>query len=163
MGNTPSVAEEIDVQGLNNPNAMEIPLNHMGTMVPLTRGVKMPMNALSAMYINGDLLGIPCSTIPAKSAYLTQPDLVPPELHPTPLQLTRFHPTWIDRFPCSGMRDRLITFMELFDEEDFIRDLFCMESFRIEPGGDAWNPNSWTVCEPFATKWGFLLDSTRHT
>lgn len=118
------------------------------------------MNIWSALYVNGDFLGIACSTLPAISPALVHPELVPVDLHPTPLQLTNYHPTWIDRFPFPHMRDRLISLLAVVDGEDFIRDIFCMESFQIKRGGNPWDPKAWIICKSFAAKWGFLFDHT---
>jgi hypothetical protein len=114
------------------------------------------MNVWTALYLNGSMMGLNCSTAyPAKS----QPvgSSVPSTLQPTALQLITIHPIWIDRFPFPDMRDNLINAVSLVEEEDFLRDLFCMSSFEIKAGGAPWDPNSWVIGEAFCAKWGFLF------
>ena len=55
------------------------------------------------------------------------------------------HPTWIDHFPFPRMRDNLINAISLVEEEDFLRDLFCMASFDIKRGRELWDPNAWII------------------
>lgn len=45
----------------------------------------------------------------------------------------------------------------MLDEEEFLRDLFGMESFTVEAGRAGWDPGAWRVGREFARKWGFLF------
>jgi Domain of unknown function (DUF3425) len=117
---------------------------------------EMPMNVWTALYLNGSMMGLGCSTsYPAKSKP-AGPN-IPESLHPTPLQMIAIHPLWIDKFPFPVMRDNLISAIGLVEEEDFLHDLFCMNSFEIKPGGATWDPNSWIIQKGFYDKWGFLF------
>lgn len=117
---------------------------------------EIPMNVWTAMYINGSMMGLGCSTsYPVKSKPMDSS--IPDSLQPTPLQLITIHPQWIDRFPFPRMRDNLINAISLVDEEEFMHDLFCMSSFDIKPGGAPWDPNAWIIKEAFQAKWGFLF------
>ncbi|KAH8700116.1 hypothetical protein BGW36DRAFT_424953 [Talaromyces proteolyticus] len=117
---------------------------------------EMPMTVWAALYLNGSMMGLGCSTCyPAKS--LPAQPHIPESLHPTALQLYSIHPLWIDRFPFPRMRDNIIHLMGLIDEEEFIKDIFCMMSFKIKPGGASWDPNAWVIGKEFGRKWGFLF------
>jgi hypothetical protein len=118
----------------------------------------MPMTVWAALYINGSIMGLSCSTsFPSKSKPAASN--VPVILHPTALQLYSIHPLWIDRFPFPRMRDNLITLIGLLEEEEFLQDLFCMSSFKIKSGGASYDPNAWTISKSFCAKWGFLFTS----
>lgn len=142
-----------------SPDASLIPVQAFVGSNMLNRNileVEMPMTVWAALYINGSMMGLTCSTTyPAKSRPL-DPSL-PNTLQPTALQLITIHPTWIDRFPFPGMRDNLINAISIVEEEDFLRDLFCMSSFKIKPGGESWDPSAWSIGEEFGAKWGFLF------
>lgn len=119
--------------------------------------VEIPPTVFAALWDNGALLGLACSTcVPAKSR--PPGPHVPTALRPTQLQLTTTHPIWIDRFPSPRMRDRMIVAMDGgMDEEEFLRDLFSMDSFSIRPGRAGWDPEAWRIEPSFAMKWGFLF------
>ncbi|KAF2734591.1 hypothetical protein EJ04DRAFT_493316 [Polyplosphaeria fusca] len=115
-----------------------------------------PITVFSALFQNGQLLGLTCSTtVPGKSSPVAVE--VPETLHPTMLQLTTIHPMWIDRFPMAKFRDNLISLMGIMDGDDFLKDIFMMPSFTIKEGCAAWDPQGWTVDKDFAEKWGFLF------
>ena len=117
---------------------------------------EVPPSVFSALFDNGVMMGLTCgSVVPAKSTRVG-PE-IPDSLHPTALQLTTIHPRWIDRFPFPKMRDNLITLNNIIDEEEFLRDLFSMESFSIKPVMPGWDPSSWVVGKAFAAKWGYLF------
>lgn len=67
------------------------------------------------------------------------------------------HPRWIDRLPFPKMRDRLIELRGVVDEEEILGDLFTMPSWRIEEGGESWEPSAWKMEEGWAAKWGWLM------
>jgi hypothetical protein len=148
----PSLRREMSLVS-NSPVASLVPM-------PPTKGshveVELPMNVWTALYMNGSIMGLSCSTVyPAKSRPVDPS--IPSTLQPTALQLITIHPPWIDRFPFPEMRDNLINAIGLVEEEDFLRDLFCMGSFEIKPGGAPWDPNAWIIGEAFREKWGFLF------
>lgn len=114
------------------------------------------MTVFSALYINGEILGLSCSTtVPMKSAP-AGPN-VPPSLRPTELQMVTIHPGYIDRFPFPRVRDSMISLSGIFDEEEFVRDVFCMPSFEIVPGKAPWDASAWKITEGFIEKWGILF------
>lgn len=115
-----------------------------------------PMTVYSALYINGEILGLTCgTTIPGKSTP-AGPN-VPLPLHPTQLQLMTIHPRWIDRLPFPKVRDSMITLSGIMDDEEFVKDVFTMPSFEIVPGRMPWDPTAWKILKVFADKWGYLF------
>ena len=100
-------------------------------------------------------MGLTCGTVvPAKSPPCPE---IPEPLRPTALQLTTIHARWIDRFPFPKMRDNLISLSGIIEEEEFLRDLFSMQSFSIQPSKPGWDPNAWSIGKAFAEKWGYLF------
>jgi hypothetical protein len=69
----------------------------------------------------------------------------------------------MDRLPFPRMRDSLIKLIGAIDEEDLLRDLFTMPSWRIEPSvrgrgmEAAWDPRAWKMEREWAVKWGWLM------
>ncbi|ETN39820.1 uncharacterized protein HMPREF1541_06046 [Cyphellophora europaea CBS 101466] len=117
---------------------------------------EVPLTVFAALYNTGAMLGLTCGcVVPAKSAPCA-PD-IPASLHPSALQLTTLHQTWIDRFPFPKMRDNMISLNRIFNEEEFLCDLFNMHSFDIKPGGACWDPSAWIIGRDFSKKWGFLF------
>lgn len=47
----------------------------------------------------------------------------PPSLHPTSLQMSLPHASWINTLPFPAMRDNLITWQHLFNHSEFLNDL----------------------------------------
>lgn len=45
----------------------------------------------------------------------------------------------------------------VLDEEAFLGDLFCMESFVIKVGGKVWEGADWTLGREFEKRWGWLF------
>ncbi|KAK3716138.1 hypothetical protein LTR37_006583 [Vermiconidia calcicola] len=112
-----------------------------------------PITVFAALYLNGRILGLECSTSAAFKSPPASPD-VPLSLQPTRTQLSTVHFGGIDRFPFPKMRDNLI---HLTNEEEFSKDLFTMPSFEIRPGAMPWDARAWTMEKPFADKWSFLF------
>ncbi|KIW06812.1 uncharacterized protein PV09_02492 [Verruconis gallopava] len=111
---------------------------------------------LSALFENGNILGIACgASFPSKSK-LAGPD-VPPSLRPTLLQLSTVHWQWIDRLPFPEARDEIIIQSSNFNEEEFLWDIFNMPTFTLTPGLRAWDPNAYRMHPQFKSKWGFLF------
>lgn len=114
-----------------------------------------PLTVYTALFQNGEMMGLKCGFIvPYKSP--KQGPHVPASLQPTALQLTTFHVPWIDRFPFRKMRDNFIGLTGIIDEDEFLRDLFTMDSLSIRPGGLGYDPASWTMGREFGKKWGYL-------
>jgi Domain of unknown function (DUF3425) len=132
-------------------------LSSIGQAPTLSYELPYHITVLSALIINGEVLGLSCCTaVPAKSSPASLD--VPLSLHPTPTQLLTVHSTGIDRFPFPKMRDNLINMSGIIDEEEFGRDLFMMPSFSITPGGAPWDARAWKIEKGhFADKWGFLF------
>lgn len=117
---------------------------------------QIPISVYTALFNNGKMLGLTCGfVIPSKSSPCEAH--IPEALHPTPLQLTTLHQLWIDRFPFPKMRDNMISLNRIFHEEDFLEDLFNMQSFEIRPGGKCWDPSAWKMGKIFGQKWGYLF------
>lgn len=56
------------------------------------------------------------------------------------------------------MRDSLIRLVGVIDEEELIRDVFTMPSWRIEGGEkSAWEPGKWRMEREWREKWGWLM------
>ncbi len=55
------------------------------------------------------------------------------------------------------MRDNLITLTGIMDEDEFLKDMFSMESFSIKPGNPSWDPAGWVMEKRFSKKWGYLF------
>ena len=115
-----------------------------------------PLTVLSALFINGKVLGMTCGTPIAAKSSPASPD-VPLSLQPTPTQLLTVHFRVIDRFPFPKMRDNFINMSAIIDDEEFSSDIFTMPSFSITPGGAPWDPGAWKMEKAFADKWGFLF------
>jgi hypothetical protein len=115
-----------------------------------------PPTVFSALYINGEILGLSmCESIPSRSPPVSSD--VPVPLRPTTTQLLTIHSTGIDRFPFPKMRDNTINLSAIIDVEEFSRDLFTIPSFTITAGTATWDPRAWKIEKPFAEKWGFLF------
>lgn len=114
------------------------------------------MNVYAALYMNGQIMGLECTICAPILSTPVGPD-VPLPLHPTEMQLTLKHFTWLDRFPFPKFRDNIITLGGIFDEEDFIADLFLQDSFQLRPEGKSWDPLDWKVGSGFMKKWGYLF------
>ncbi|KAH8647577.1 hypothetical protein BGZ60DRAFT_423649 [Tricladium varicosporioides] len=112
----------------------------------------------SALFHNGVLLGLPCSTA-SISRSLPPASHIPPSLWPSKLQLETVHYQWIDRFPLPRLRDRMIELSDEFSTEDFLADMFSTtESFSLEAGKESWDESAWSIGDRFRSKWGFLFD-----
>lgn len=61
--------------------------------------------------------------------------------------------------PFADARDELIIQSGNFDEEDFLYDVFNMETFYLKPGRKAWDPKAYTIAPEFQNKWGHLFPS----
>ncbi|OBT84341.1 hypothetical protein VE02_07261 [Pseudogymnoascus sp. 03VT05] len=128
-----------------------------------------PPTVYAALFTNGLILSLPCayaSPLPSRSPPCPE---APPDLQPTALQLSTPHARWIDRFPFPRMRDNFILMtvgeeegvgaagLGVLDQEAFIGDLFCLESFVIREGGQAWDSADWTIGKRFQERWGWLF------
>ncbi|KAH7064013.1 hypothetical protein BKA63DRAFT_525658 [Paraphoma chrysanthemicola] len=121
-----------------------------------------PLSVFSALYLNGSILGLTCAVCISSRSPHPSPNH-PPSLHPTELQLQVVHPRWFDRLPFPRMRDTLIRLIGAIDEEELVRDLFTMPSWRIETGerrdgtDAAWDPRAWKMEKEWEVKWGWLM------
>lgn len=115
------------------------------------------LTAYAALYNNGRILGLRCSLDTIAVSAVPDTAIVPLSLRPSLLQLTVPHHTWIDRFPLQAFRDNMISMAGIFDEEDFLADIFEMESLHIKPGAASWDPEAWTLGLAFSGKWGYLF------
>ncbi|KAJ4363081.1 hypothetical protein N0V83_010201 [Neocucurbitaria cava] len=115
-----------------------------------------PFTVFSALYINGKILGIRCATTYSSRTPPPTPD-IPLPLHATDTQRLILHPRWFDRFPFPKMRDSLIKLQGVIDEEELVKDIFTMPSWRIVEGRACWDPRAWKMEREWATKWGWLM------
>ncbi len=114
------------------------------------------LTVCSALHANGVMQGISClSPLPR----FTPPgdDHLPLPLHPTPLQMTKFHNPYIDCFPMAKLRDNLLIWNDVVSEEEFCSDLITSNSFLIK-GSHSWDPAAWIVFPAFKKKWWFLIE-----
>jgi hypothetical protein len=93
------------------------------------------------------------------------PEVPPPSLVPTPLQLSVPHDMWIDMLPHGTMRDNAIRMMGTFDVDELCCDLVGghfkgrndLDLKGILVWSDPWCVSGWEVTEGFLKNWGFLL------
>jgi Domain of unknown function (DUF3425) len=147
---TSSVFDELFVEiPVTAPSTPPVPIDQRAFPTP-------QLSVFAALWDNGAILGIACSSeFTWKSKHVASD--IPVALHPTPLQQMKVHFTWIDRFPFPQMRDNMITLSGVFNEEDFLEDLFKQPSFTLKPGGLSWDPAAWKIAQEFGTKWGYLF------
>jgi len=120
------------------------------------RHLKAPrVDIIMALEVCGSLLGLVCGQIISRSS--RQPPNVPDVLHPTPLQLTTPHYSWIDRLPFPRMRDNLILLAHTINLEELLQDFFDMETFTVNAGSLPWDPTAWRMSPEFRAKWGYLF------
>ena len=117
--------------------------------------IEVPLTVYSALYNNGVILGLTCATVmPQRSKPAPH---APRSLQPTKLQLEAVHLPWIDRFPLPRFRENFIRKEAEINEEEFLFDMFNLDSFNLRPGRQGWDEDAWVVHRNFASKWGFLL------
>lgn len=123
---------------------------------PTTTQLVIQPNVFTALFLNGEMLGLTCSAdLAGKSLSPTSSTPIP--LRPTNSQLTTVHYQWIDRFPFPKLRDSLIRLQGVVDLQDFLNDIFVMPSFEIKPGAETWEPRAWKMEGAWARKWGWLF------
>lgn len=97
------------------------------------------------------------------------PSTLPPNLAPTPLQLSTPHPFWIDIIPLGKLRDNMILAEGSYDNDDMCNDIVgglwdgfndC-ESRGLVAWNNPWEISGWEVSEGFFKKWGWLLKGCR--
>lgn len=108
-------------------------------------------SAYAALFENGQLLGLSCSTV-NRSRSLYDSTNLPQYLHPSELQRKTVHAEWIDRFPFPYMRDACISLLDKAGEEEFLADLFRLSSFTILRGCASWDPAGWVITTTFKEK-----------
>ncbi|PVH75834.1 hypothetical protein DL98DRAFT_536265 [Cadophora sp. DSE1049] len=134
--------------------------SYSASMIPISLDhalLPLPNHTIySALFHNGVILGLPCGSARVSKS---QPALrhVPEPLRPTPIQLQYVHFDWIDRFPMSDFRDKMITYSDSLSIEGFLADLFTAPSFSLSPGCASWDPNAWRATEDFKSKWSCLF------
>ncbi|KAI0555628.1 hypothetical protein F4679DRAFT_519263 [Xylaria curta] len=87
---------------------------------------------------------------------------LPEALIPTETQITVRHHPYIDLFPFSGLRDKLILLEGTIDEDELCADLGGKNSTTEHTGlvvwGDPCDPMAWELSEYVVIKWAFLLN-----
>ncbi|KAH6612150.1 hypothetical protein C7974DRAFT_91994 [Boeremia exigua] len=122
----------------------------------LSTQLTLPMTVWTALFLNGQILSIPCSAIIASKSSPSTPS-TPITLRPTASQLTTVHFQWIDRLPFPKLRDSLIKLQSVVDMDEFLNDIFVAPSFKIRKGGESWDARAWSMEAGWAQKWGWLF------
>jgi hypothetical protein len=144
---------------IRNPENMTPEVSYTETIDPMIDNHLFTIPGFSlcaALHNNARLQGISCLLPTARTSPPATLDL-PLTLHPTPLQMTRIHLPYIDCFPIPKLRDKLIIWNGLVDEEDFCADFLGTNSFVVS-GMQSWDPAGWVVDRTFKEKWRFLLE-----
>jgi hypothetical protein len=132
----------------------ESPLSSDHRLLPLPEH-----NLYSALFHNGVILGLACSTSSIATSSPASAH-IPAPLRPTLLQTQIVHFQWIDRIPLPHVRDKMIHHMDRWSAEEFLGDIFSTTSFAIKPGRMSWDPTAWEVSRGFREKWRLLFDDT---
>ncbi|KAF2963633.1 hypothetical protein GQX73_g9943 [Xylaria multiplex] len=86
---------------------------------------------------------------------------LPKSLLPTETQITARHHPYIDIFPFSNLRDKLILSQGTVDEDELCADLGGKNSTTEHTGlivwNDSWDPMGWELSEYVAIKWARLF------
>ncbi|KAI9929503.1 hypothetical protein MW887_000976 [Aspergillus wentii] len=116
----------------SSPSSDKIPpsLTLNQVLIPTTTTTpiigQVPLTVWAALWQNGAMMEISCSVCIPSVSKPVDATIIPASLHPTDLQLTTIHHSWIDRFPFPKMRDNMTTLTSVIDENEFLQDLFCM-------------------------------------
>lgn len=128
-----------------DPDSELLPANLYSPLPsPTTTQLVIPLNVFTALFLNGNILGLICGAELAGKSLPSTPS-TPIPLRPTYSQLTTVHYQWIDRFPFPKLRDSLIRLQGVIDQQDFLNDIFVMPSFQIESGAESWDPRAWKM------------------
>ncbi|KAF2999736.1 hypothetical protein E8E13_004389 [Curvularia kusanoi] len=133
------------------PNNVHAPIS-----LASTAQLSLPLNVFTALFLNGQILGIVCSTTMASKSPPPTAS-IPLSLRPTASQLTTVHFQWIDRLPFPKLRDSLIRLQGVVDLDEFLNDIFVAPSFSIRRGAESWDPRAWSMEGVWAKKWGWLF------
>ncbi|KAI0968073.1 hypothetical protein F4678DRAFT_232758 [Xylaria arbuscula] len=157
-----------------------LPSNHDGTNLPAIFFPLSPdhrlivliqLNAFRAMLTNMALLSIierlptECGMVLYAKDFPPPPDVLPPSLQDTWLQQNTPHDLWVDTFPFPKMRDNLLSYDGIIDEDDLCADVMggLFEGFDdialngLLVWGEPWSEEGWEVTPGFIKRWGFLL------
>jgi hypothetical protein len=169
LENTSSGSQNEDIGGVgltildtspispHDSNTELIPANLYSSLPSPTRTqLILPLNVFTALFLNGNILGLVCGAELAGKSLPPTPSM-PIPLRPTHIQLTAVHYQWIDRFPFPKLRDSLISLQGVIDQQDFLSDIFIMPSFEIRTGAESWDPRAWKMEGAWARKWGWLF------
>jgi hypothetical protein len=132
--------------------------NNLNAPIPLLLPdqLTLPLNVWTALFQNGQILSIVCSTTMASKSPPPTAS-TPLSLRPTASQLTTVHFQWIDRLPFPKLRDSLIRLQGVVDLDEFLNDIFVAPSFSIRKGAESWDPRAWSMEGAWAKKWGWLF------
>ena len=94
------------------------------------------------------------------------PENAPSPLHPTYLQKSISHESWVDVIPYPAMRDNILRTQDTLDGDalcdDFLggmcNGLSEVQSRGMILWGDPWSKDGWEISDGFARKWSFLLE-----
>ncbi|KAJ5745285.1 hypothetical protein N7520_010467 [Penicillium odoratum] len=84
-------------------------------------------------------------------------------LHPTALQRSTVHHTWIDLFPCPLMRDNLVRAGNDWDDEELCTDIMGFwngnspDPHGLIVWGDPAELSNWELQPGFVKKWGWVI------
>jgi hypothetical protein len=154
---------DMAIAGLNDLNPSPFDDNSPTILSPQSQP-SLQLTVFSALFLNGQILGLSCRVCFSSQSPHPSPHH-PVSLHPTESQLLIIHPRWYDGIPFARMRDNLIKMNGVIDEDELLRDLFTMPSWRIETGGKggrswqeaSWDPRAWKMHEEWRAKWGWLM------
>lgn len=149
--------------GLNVPTLCDLP--------NLTR-----LNTFDALARNALTLQIPPKYLETDDRHSMFNKLGPPppgeqsafptHLHPTQLQKTVPHHSWLDVFPIPGMRDNILRGIETGQyDEDLLCAALCCDLLDLDAGtkasilvwGEVWDAANWEFSPEFFGRWGGLL------
>ncbi|KAI1352880.1 hypothetical protein F5Y01DRAFT_84776 [Xylaria sp. FL0043] len=157
-----------------------LPSDHDGTNLPTIFFPLSPdhrllvliqLNVLRAMLTNMAILRIierlptECGMVLFAKDFPPPPEVLPPSLQDTWLQQNTPHDMWVDTFPSPKLRDNLLSYGSIIDEDDLCGDVMggLFEGYNdIELNGllvwgEPWDETAWEITPGFAKKWGFLL------
>lgn len=150
-----TIALDLSANYIDSTDLSSMSMTQYGIPSPFSQP-NFPFTVFTALYINGQIQGLTCSTTYSSRTPPPTP-AIPLPLHPTMTQQLIIHPRWFDRLPFPTMRDTLIKLQGVIDEEEIIRDIFTMPSWTMISGRASWDPSAWKMEKEWAGKWGWLM------
>ncbi|KAI0403438.1 hypothetical protein F4802DRAFT_289361 [Xylaria palmicola] len=134
--------------------------------------VLIQLNVFRAMLTNMSMLRLlerlpmECGMVLYGKDFPPPPEVLPPSLQETWLQRTTPHDMWLDIVPCPKLRDNILVYESMIDEDEFCVDIMggLYEGFNdieltgLLVWGEPWSETGWEITQGFAKKWDFLLE-----